>query len=258
MAHQADRMGELSPPAGSGDPLTELQGRLGYQFQERSWLVQALTHSSYTHEFPQAGSSNERLEFLGDAVLNLIISDALVRLYPHAPEGDLSRLRASLVNAGHLAKLAKHLQLGACLRLGRGEEQQAGRRKPSVLADALEAIIGATYLDGGFDAARGVVLALFQGSLQSLEKDLTPHDYKTALQEYVQKRFKVSPEYHLVAETGPAHARQFIVEVWVAGIALGVGQGNSKKQASQVAAQQAWLKLQPPPEAATPKRSHQD
>lgn len=258
MAQHLDKSAELLPTLDPGDPLTALEGRLGYQFHERTWLIQALRHSSYTHEFPQAGPSNERLEFLGDAVLNLVISDALVRLYPHAPEGDLSRLRASLVNAGHLAKLAKHLQLGACLRLGRGEEQQAGRRKPSVLADALEAIIGATYLDGGFGAAREVVLALFQESLQSLEKDLTPHDYKTALQEYVQKRFKVSPEYHLVAETGPAHARQFIVEVWVAGVPLGVGQGNSKKQASQGAAQQAWLKLQPAPEAATPAASHQD
>ncbi|MGQ9920646.1 MAG: ribonuclease III [Desulfobacca sp.] len=236
-------------PATSGrlaedQPLNDLEKRLGYRFVNRAWLAQALIHSSFAHEFPQVGASNERLEFLGDAVLNLVISDALVTAYPEASEGDLSRLRASLVNARHLATLATRLALGACLRLGRGEEQQAGHQKPSVLADALEALIGAVYLDGGYAAARAVVLALFAASLAALGHEVVTQDYKTALQEYVQKLFKMSPEYRLVQESGPAHARRFVVEVWVAGTPLGQGEGNSKKQASQRAAHQALLQLQ--------------
>jgi len=226
------------------ETLIALEERLGYRFLDRAWLAQALIHSSFAHEFPQVGPSNERLEFLGDAVLNLIISDALLAARPEASEGDLSRLRASLVNARHLAALSGRLALGACLRLGRGEEQQAGHQKPSVLADALEALIGAVYLDGGYAAARGVVLALFQESLAIPGQAAVTQDYKTALQEYVQKWLKVSPEYRLVQESGPAHARRFIVEVWVSGAPLGQGEGNSKKQASQRAAQQALLRLQ--------------
>jgi ribonuclease-3 len=225
-------------------PLAALEARLGYTFQCRAWLTQALIHSSFAHECPQVGPSNERLEFLGDAVLGLVISDALLTIYPQAPEGSLSRWRAALVNARQLAKMAALLQLGAHLRLGRGEEQQAGRHKPSVLADAFEALVGAIYLDGGYAAAQKVVLALFRESLQDMDRAAPGQDYKTALQEYVQKNFKVSPEYRLLAADGPAHARQFSVEVLVAGTALGVGQGRSKKEASQKAARQAWLRLQ--------------
>jgi len=223
--------------------LTVLEDRLGYSFQRRVWLTQALVHSSFAHECPQGIISNERLEFLGDAVLALVISDALLTLFPQAPEGSLSRLRAALVNARHLAKMAGRLQLGRYLRLGKGEEQQAGRRKPSVLADAFEALMGAVYLDGGYAAAQKVVLALFQESLQATKTAAPDQDYKTTLQEYLQKHRKISPEYRLLAENGPAHARQFIVEVRVAGTAMGVGQGHSKKEASQRAAQQAWLRL---------------
>lgn len=244
MEHKQRVPPEASVRMIDGEPPIALEERLGYRFRHRAWLAQALIHSSYAHEFPQVGPSNERLEFLGDAVLNLVISDALVAAYPEASEGDLSRLRASLVNARHLATLAGRLALGSCLRLGRGEEQQAGHQKPSVLADALEALIGAVYLDGGYAAARGVVLALFQESLAALGHEAVAQDYKTALQEYVQKWLKVSPEYRLVQESGPAHARRFVVEVWVSGAPLGQGEGNSKKQASQRAAQQAMLRLQ--------------
>lgn len=220
-----------------------LEERLGYSFLNRTWLAQSLIHSSFAHESPHVGPSNERLEFLGDAVLNLIISDALLARYPQASEGVLSRLRASLVNARHLAGLAGQLQLGSHLRLGRGEEQQSGRRKPSVLADALEALIGAVYLDGGYAAARKVVLGLFRNSLEAAGNEYLVQDFKTTLQEYVQKLFKVSPEYRLLRESGPAHARRFVVEVWVAGSPLGQGEGQSKKEASQRAAHQAWLAL---------------
>jgi ribonuclease-3 len=222
----------------------ELQNRLGYEFKDSTWLEQALMHSSYAYEYPQSGPSNERLEFLGDAVVNLIISDFLVAIYPDAPEGVLSRRRASLVNARHLAGIARRLELGSYVLLGRGEEKQSGRKKPSVLADALEAVVAAVYLDGGYEVAREVVRALFQGNLGLQAGEIISQDYKTSLQEYAQKWLKVSPEYQLVQETGPAHDRFFEVEVWVAGKPLGRGQGKSKKQAAQEAAHQALLALE--------------
>lgn len=224
--------------------LTELENRLGYEFRDCHWLEQALMHSSYAYEYPQCGPSNERLEFLGDAVLSLIISDFLVAIYPDAPEGVLSRRRASLVNARHLAGIAGRLELGSCVLLGRGEERQSGRKKPSVLADALEAVVAAVYLDGGYEAAREVVRALFKGQLGLQAGEIISQDYKTSLQEYAQKWLKVSPEYKLVRETGPAHNRFFEVEVWVAGRFLGRGQGQSKKQAAQEAAHQALQTLE--------------
>jgi ribonuclease III len=224
--------------------LADLEKRLGYTFRDRTWLEQALIHSSYAYECLRSLPSNERLEFLGDAVLNLIISDFLVAHYPMAREGLLSRRLASLVNARHLAGIARRLELGACLWLGRGEEQQSGCNKPSMLADALEAVLAAVYLDGGFEAAREVVKVLFQGSLAQQEDELVSQDFKTALQEYAQQWLKVSPVYHLVQETGPAHARTFEVEVWVAGASLGRGKGKSKKQASQEAARLALQTLE--------------
>jgi ribonuclease III len=222
----------------------ELENRLGYTFRDRFWLQQAFVHSSYAYEYSQSGPSNERLEFLGDAVLNLVISDFLLIIYPAAPEGDLSRRRASLVNARSLAGIARHLDLGAYLLLGRGEEQQSGRQKPSMLADALEALVAAVYQDGGYDAAKEVVKLLFAGKLAAREDDPVSRDFKTALQEYAQKWLKVSPEYRLVRQNGPAHARTFEVEVWLAGKPLGRGEGKSKKQASQEAAHQALLSFQ--------------
>ena len=223
---------------------TELENRLGYKFKDRLWLQQALVHSSYAYEYPQSGPSNERLEFLGDAVLDLIISDFLVIMYPAAPEGDLSRRRAFLVNARHLAGIARQLDLGSYLLLGRGEEQQSGRQKPSMLADALEALVAAVYLDGGYESAKEVVRLLFAGKLDVQEDDIVSQDFKTTLQEYAQKWLKISPEYRLVRQDGPAHARIFEVEVWLAGRPLGRGEGKSKKQASQEAAHRALLTFQ--------------
>ncbi|AEB09052.1 ribonuclease III [Desulfobacca acetoxidans] len=224
--------------------LTELERQLRYSFKNRRWLEQALVHSSYAYEFPLQGPSNERLEFFGDAVLSLFISDFLMEYYPQAGEGLLSRWRASLVNARHLAGIARSLDLGGHLRLGRGEEQQSGRRKPSVLADALEAVLAAVYLDGGFAAARGVVKLLFQASLTRLEDKASMQDFKTLLQEYAQKNLKVTPTYRVVTATGPAHARTFEVEVWLADQPWGRGQGKSKKQAAQEAARLALAVLE--------------
>ncbi|MBM4287846.1 MAG: ribonuclease III [Deltaproteobacteria bacterium] len=224
--------------------MAELENRLGYTFRDRARLEQALVHSSYAYECLQTGLSNERLEFLGDAVLNVIISDFLVQRHPKAREGDLSRWRASLVNARHLAGIARRLDLGSHLLLGRGEEQQSGRHKPSMLADALEAVLAAVFLDGGYEAAKEVVGGLFKESISHQEGKIHSHDFKTALQEYVQKWLKISPTYHTMQETGPAHARTFEVEVRLAGAPLGRGRGNSKKQASQQAACLALKTLQ--------------
>ncbi len=229
----------------------ELEYRLGYKFKNRLWLEQALVHSSYAYEYPQIGPSNERLEFLGDAVLNLIVSDFLVSTYPDASEGALSRYRAALVNARYLAGIARLLDLGAYLLLGRGEERQAGRKKPSMLADALEALVAAVYLDGGYESARIVVKALFHSDHNPQKEDMISRDYKTTLQEYAQKWQKVSPEYRLLGQIGPAHDRIFEVEVWMADRPLGRGEGKSKKQASQEAARQALLTLQEPKDNKT-------
>ena len=158
--------------------------------------------------------------------------------------GALSRHRAALVNARYLAGIASRLDLGNYLLLGRGEERQAGRKKPSMLADALEALVAAVYLDGGYESARIVVNALFHSDFNPQKEDLISRDYKTTLQEYAQKWQKVSPEYRLLGQMGPAHDRIFEVEVWIAGKPLGRGEGKSKKQASQQAARRALLVLQ--------------
>jgi ribonuclease III len=224
----------------------ELQGlarKLGQRFKNLAWLDQALRHSSYVHENPGSGPSNERLEFLGDAVLALTVSKLLLEAFPDSPEGDLSRARAALVNARQLAALAGGLELGAHLLLGRGEEQQAGRRKPSLLADALEAVLGACFLDGGLKAAEALTQGWF-APLLAARAGLPWQDFKTGLQEQVQARYKASPSYHLVQESGPGHARHFVVEVRLQDRPLARGEGKSKKQAAQAAARRALEVLQ--------------
>ncbi|MFP3868150.1 MAG: ribonuclease III [Desulfobacteraceae bacterium] len=224
--------------------LLSLANRLGYGFQQLGWLDQALIHSSYAYEFPQSRVSNERLEFLGDAVLALVISDLLMEQFPQASEGELSRWRAYLVNAKQLAMIAQELELGSCLLLGRGEEQQAGRKKPSVLANALEAVFGAIYLDGGLRPAQQVIAALFADRLVWPGQQILLQDFRTSLQEYTQKYFKMVPSYQVIGETGPAHAKNFEVEVRLGDRFLARGQGRTKKQAAQVAAHQALEYLQ--------------
>jgi len=215
---------------------------LGHRFRDLSLLDLALRHSSYTHERPEAGPSNEQLEFLGDAVLALTMSHLLMERFPDSTEGELSRRRASLVNARQLAQVARGLDLGACLLLGRGEERQAGRQKPSLLADALEAVLAAAYLDGGFKTAQRLVSRWFAPILAE-QAHLTWQDAKTALQELTQARHKQSPIYHLLEESGPSHARHFTVELRLGDTALAQGEGPSKKQAEQQAARRALRKL---------------
>jgi len=216
-----------------------LESKLGYCFADRNRLVAALTHRSYANEAADpAVIDNERLEFLGDTVLSLAISDSLLRLHPDADEGSLTQLRADLVNASSLAGVARATQLGELLRLGRGEARSGGRDKDNLLADALEAVLGAIFLDGGYRAAATVIEQLFGPALCS-PSGTGEADAKTRLQELLQGRRQDRPHYQLVATGGPDHQRHYEVEVLVDGRVIGHGVGGSKKRAEQAAASQA-------------------
>ena len=221
--------------------LESLAQRLGYRFEKLELLDQALRHSSYAHENPESGVSNERLEFLGDAVLDLTVSALLLARLPQSSEGDLSRGRAALVNARQLANLARDLGLGAHLLLGRTEERQEGRQKPSLLANALEAVLAAIYLDGGLEVVARLTEPWFS---QLLTTALSGQDCKTSLQELTQARYKALPSYHVLAESGPGHAKHFQVEVRLNDVPLARGEGGTKKRAAQRAARLALEKLE--------------
>ena len=223
--------------------LERLQERLGYTFGDRSILLQSLTHTSYGHEFLQdkaiALRDNERLEFLGDAILDVVVSDILLEAFPNANEGQLSKMRAAVVNEKTLAQIARSIGLQECIRLGKGELHTGGQNKPSILSCAFEALIAAIYLDGGFNAVFPIVRHLF-APLFIEERDLLAfYDHKTQLQEIVQARWKVTPTYHLLQTTGPDHAKVFEVEVRMNGKSLAVASGSSKKEAEQNAARAA-------------------
>jgi len=225
-----------------------LQRRLGYFFGDRGILIQSLTHTSYGHEHhpekPLAQRDNERLEFLGDAILDVIVSDLLLENFPSASEGQLSKMRAAVVNEKTLAHVAKTVYLQDCLRLGKGELQTGGNQKPSILSSAFEAVIAAIYIDGGYHAVYPVVRHLF-APLFADEKDLILlYDHKTQLQELAQAKHKVTPSYHLVGAEGPDHAKRFEVEVRLMERVLARAQGSSKKEAEQNAARAAMDALQ--------------
>jgi ribonuclease-3 len=220
------------------DPLENLQARLGYRFQRPELLNQALTHRSFSAD------NYERLEFLGDGVLNCVVGLMLFERFPGLKEGPLSRLRANLVNQQPLFEIAQELQLGSCLRLGEGEVRSGGAERPSILADTLESILGAVLLDSGFDAVRGVVGRLFGSRLEALSPETHGKDAKTLLQEWLQSRRHGLPDYQLKSASGQAHAQTFSVECRIA--ALGVvtlGSGSSRKAAEQEAAQAAYARL---------------
>jgi len=218
------------------DFLALLEKNIGYEFSKRELVIQSLTHKSYSNEQPGVVAHNERLEFLGDAVLELAVSDWVYHRYPEIPEGGLTRLRAEVVSEKGLCSVAKTLNLGAGLRLGRGEEKSGGRGKPSLLSDALEAVLGAVYQDGGFAAAYRVVETLFSAVISQSANLSYGSDYKTCLQERFQARHNCLPEYHLVETSGPDHDRLFTVEVRFENQLLGRGSGPSKKGAEQKAA----------------------
>ena len=207
-------------------------------------LIAALTHKSYLNEARGSEKTdNERLEFLGDAVLDLVVSEYLVHAFPDAAEGELSKLRSRLVSGKTLSRVAKRIGLGDLLRLGRGETKTQGHSKPSILADALEAIFAAVYLDGGHEAAARCVKAVFSEELASCDQTLAKGDYKTDLQELCQREFEMLPHYRTIRETGPDHEKMFEVEILIHGDHYGVGVGKSKKEAEQLAAKQALEKV---------------
>lgn len=218
-----------------------LEERLGYQFKNRVLLENALTHSSYANEHREGGmSSNERLEFLGDSVLGMVVADHLYREHPQMPEGELTRTRAALVCEGSLFEVARTLELGKYLRLGRGEDAGGGRERPSILADATEAVLAAVYLDGGIAQARRLIRTLILGNEEEMSAS---RDYKTALQELVQRESGQKLAYRLVGAEGPDHAKRFTVEVELNGVTVGAGEGRTKKAAEQNAAKAAIAKL---------------
>lgn len=222
--------------------------RLQHGFRHEELLVRALTHRSWCAEWP-GRESNERLEFLGDAVLGLVVTDHVYRTYPALPEGELAKVRATVVSAAALAEVALELGLGDSLLLGKGEDASGGREKPSILADATEAVIGAVYLDGGWAAAAALVLRVLAPRIAEAAVGPGGQDYKTRLQELSARRFETLPRYE-VADHGPDHAKHFSATVWVGDVAWGTGQGRSKKQAEQAAARMVWRALEGAPSAA--------
>jgi ribonuclease-3 len=227
----------------SHSPTDFAEQTLGHIFRDSTLLDQALTHKSHVNEIKHKHRKhNERLEFLGDAVLTLVISEHLTAIFPESTEGDLSKLKARLVSEVSLAAAARRLDLGALLRLGRGEELTQGREKSSILANTLEAIVAAIYLDAGLEVVRKFVLRVFANEFQDVQDvrgPAIPHDYKTRLQEWCQKEYDTLPHYVLVRETGPDHQKMFEVQLTVRGDVLGVGMGRTKKEAEQMAAKQA-------------------
>ncbi len=214
-----------------------LQDDLGYAFADDALLLEALCHKSYSNERPGKNvACNERLEFLGDAVLDLVVSRYLFHRYPEAREGEMTRIRAEVVNEKGLARVARRLQLGRFLLLGRGEERSGGRDKDSLLANALEALLGAVFCDGGFEPARGLIETLLAEVISEAAQRRQGIDHKTRLQEITQARHGRVPEYVLLGEEGPVHQREYTVEVRLADSPLGRGFGSTKKKAEQKAA----------------------
>jgi ribonuclease-3 len=223
----------------------QLEQLLEYTFHDRSLLVQALTHPSYLHEvIGNEGGDYQRLEFLGDAVLGLLLAEILYVRYPDWDEGALSQLRSRLAGQDVLADRARNLGIGRFILLGRGEEQTAGREKDSILADVLEGLIAALYRDGGLQAARTLVVRLFEALAAIPESLVLGRDSKSEFQEYLSSHGYPAPDYQLVEESGPPHDRLFVFQILVGETFLGVGRGKSKKIAQQAAAAEALNKLQ--------------
>lgn len=228
----------------SEQELSSLEDELGYQFKNIGLLREALQHSSYVNEQRDPDlQDNERLEFLGDAVLDLVITHILMEQFPKTREGDLSRMRATIVNESQLSLVAQRLNLGRHLLLGRGEAQSNGQEKKSILADALEAVIAAVYLDGGLQAGFEVLERQFSEMISHVRDRLAEEDFKSRLQELVQVQFKRIPDYKIVAESGPDHDKTFEVRLNIGNSLTTHGTGKSKKAAEQAAAEVAIEKL---------------
>jgi ribonuclease III len=226
--------------ASSESDLSSLEARVGYVFRDRALLEAALVHASALPSGPVR--SSEQLEFLGDAVLDLAIADLLLSASPSSDEGELSKWRSLLVCTSTLADKARDLAIGEALQLGRGEERSGGRAKDSILAAAYEAVLGAIFRDSGFARAQAVVARHFAAEIDAGPPEGI-HDWKTQLQEWTQARWKIVPEYRVIEEQGPAHAREFTTEVWVGGRCVAQGSGSSKREAEQRAARAALEQL---------------
>jgi ribonuclease-3 len=241
-------MSDLSHPLGREGyrlGLAQLGDRLGYPDDATGRLQTAFTHRSYANEVVPRQKHNERLEFLGDAVLDLVVAEALMEKFPLAPEGELHRLRTTLVCTQSLANRARELQLGQLLRLGKGELKGQGRHKESLLANAFEAMLGALYLDHGYERSRVEILKLLDASLALTSVgDNQGFDPKSRLQELTQKVYGTPPEYRLISTQGPEHEKEFLIEVLMNGARLGEGAGRSKKSAERAAAREAIIKLE--------------
>ena len=221
------------------EKLQQFEVLLGYKFANRALLQKALIHSSFAFEQLQEGQNNETLEFLGDAVLDLAVSDILFKMYPGIREGELTKIRARLVKEATLANMAKTLELGDFLELGKGEETSHGRKKSSILACAFEALLGAIYLDRGYENTLEFIRSHFTPLLPAKKEGMLLDDAKSDLQEKIQEELNQAPTYHLDAEDGPAHAKKFTVSVRFMDEVLGIGSGSSKKVAEQRAAEAA-------------------
>lgn len=218
--------------------MKQLQEKIGYKFKNENLLYEALSHSSFANENKKSRKSNERLEFLGDSVLSIVVSDYIFKHFTHIPEGELTKLRASLVCESSLYEFSKKIDLGEHIFLGKGEEMTGGRERPSIISDAFEAVIAAIYLDGGMESVSPYILSF-------IPEDITPkgaasfHDYKTSLQEIIQKNPEEKIVYHLKSESGPDHDKHFTVQVLLNNNVIGEGVGKSKKTAEQAAAKEA-------------------
>jgi len=223
--------------------LDSLQDRTKYKFSDLALLSKALTHKSYANEKSENLKHNERLEFLGDSVLDILVSDYLVKEFSDFAEGTLSKIRAAVVNESCLAKLAHKMELGSYLLLGKGEDLSGGRKKPSILADAFEALAGAVFRDGGLGAASGIFLPLLVEEIKKTAESWSFRDFKSDLQEYTQNKLACIPSYKVVREIGPDHAKEFEVVVIIKQEEKGKGLGRSKKEAEQAAAEIAMEKI---------------
>ncbi|MEG2983429.1 MAG: ribonuclease III [Peptostreptococcaceae bacterium] len=222
--------------------ISKFEEIIKYKFKNKAYILEALTHSSYSNE-NKTFSFNERLEFLGDSVLGIVISDFLFQNETELPEGELTKLRANIVCEESLSDVAKHLNLGRHILLGRGEEATGGRDRVSILADAFEAVIAAIYLDGGIESAKVFVLENMEEIIQDSVKGRIFRDYKTHLQEVIQSQGESNIIYNLVEEIGPDHNKRFVMEVKLNDEILGSGEGKSKKEAEQSAAKQALRRM---------------
>ncbi len=225
--------------------LDSLQQILGISFRNSSYLKQAFVHCSYLNESPDPSQeSNERLEFLGDALLGLAVADELYRRLPDSPEGDLTRLRSAIVQTETLARVARSLNLGEYLLMGKGERESGGKDKQRNLACTLEALIGAVFIDQGFEVAREFVLRILEKEFATVSIENSGRDAKSKLQELMQARHKMTPTYRIIDSSGPDHARVFTVEVFADNIVMGTGTGTSRQRAEQEAAGDALTKLE--------------